>query len=105
MAFGKEFCEKVDFDKNRQTTKKHAKLPSRQRVTGLNREFDFRYKLQRHQCMSFAPQHEETLFCRFANNRGADQPAHPGSLISTIVIAYWKESYQDLLQAKFHYSS
>ena len=28
----KEFFEKVDFEKNRQTTKKHEKLPSRQSV-------------------------------------------------------------------------
>ena len=32
MAFLKEFFKKVDFEKNQQTTKKHAKLPSRQRV-------------------------------------------------------------------------
>ena len=30
--FLKEFFEKVDFEKNQQTTKQHAKLPSRQRV-------------------------------------------------------------------------
>ena len=28
MVFLKEFIEKVDFEKNQQTTKKHAKLPS-----------------------------------------------------------------------------
>ena len=33
MVLPKEFFEKVDFEKkNQQTTKKHAKLPSRQRV-------------------------------------------------------------------------
>ena len=32
MAFLKEFLIKVDFEKNQQTTKKHAKFPIRQRV-------------------------------------------------------------------------
>ena len=32
MVFLKELFEKVDFEKNRQTTKNHEKLPSRQRV-------------------------------------------------------------------------
>ena len=32
MVFLKEFFKKIDFEKNQQTTKKHEKLPSRQRV-------------------------------------------------------------------------
>ena len=32
MVFLKEFFEKVDFEKNQQTTKMHAKLLSRQRL-------------------------------------------------------------------------
>ena len=32
MVFLKDFFEKVDFEKCQQTTKKHAKLPSIQRV-------------------------------------------------------------------------
>ena len=32
MVFLKEFFEKVDFEKNQQTSKKRAKLPIRQRV-------------------------------------------------------------------------
>ena len=32
----REFFEKVDFEKNLQTTKKHAKLPSRLRVNAVN---------------------------------------------------------------------
>ena len=32
MVFLKEFLKKVDFEKNRHTTKKYAKIPSRQRV-------------------------------------------------------------------------
>ena len=30
LVFLKEFLEKVNFEKNQQTTKKHSKLPSRQ---------------------------------------------------------------------------
>ena len=36
IAFLKEFFEKVDFEKNQQTTKKHAKLPSRQSVNEVH---------------------------------------------------------------------
>ena len=35
MVFLKDFFKKVDFEKNQQTTKKHAKLPRRQGVKGL----------------------------------------------------------------------
>ena len=45
----------------------------------------------------------EKLLPWFGNNKGADQPAHPRSLISTFV-TYCKVAYQNLLQAKFHYS-
>ena len=34
------------------------------------------------------PQREKTLLRRFANNTGADQPAHPRSLISAFVIRF-----------------
>ena len=29
----------------------------------------------------------------FANNKGADQPAHPRRLISAFVVHFWKVSY------------
>ena len=35
---------------------------------------------------SFGPRREKTCLRRFANNKGADQPAHPRSLISAFVI-------------------
>ena len=40
----------------------------------------------------------------FANNKGADQPAHMRSLISDIVIRliYWTVSYLDLFNAQFN---
>ena len=41
----------------------------------------------------------------FANNKGADQSAHGRRLISAFIIAFWKVSYLNLLQAKFHFSS
>ena len=37
------------------------------------------------------------------NNKGADHPAHPQSLISAFVFPYWKASHLDLLQPKFHF--
>ena len=47
-----------------------------------------------HHCMSgiynmnlqYGPRREKTCLRRFANNTGADQPAHPRSLISAFVI-------------------
>ena len=32
------------------------------------------------------PGHEKTCLMSYANNRGADQPAHPRSLISAVVV-------------------
>ena len=36
----------------------------------------------------FGPRREKTCLRRFANNKGADQPAHPRSLISAFVIRF-----------------
>ena len=38
----------------------------------------------------FGPQREKTCLRGFANNKGADQPAHPRSLISAFVIRLLK---------------
>ena len=37
---------------------------------------------------SYGPRREKTCLRGFANNTGADQPAHPSSLISTFVIRF-----------------
>ena len=37
---------------------------------------------------SIGPQREKTCLRGFANNTGADQPAHPRSLISAFVIPF-----------------
>ena len=37
---------------------------------------------------TFGPQREKTCLRGFANNTGADQPAHPRSLISAFVIRF-----------------
>ena len=34
----------------------------------------------------FGPGHAKTCLMPYANNKGADQPAHPRSLISTFVV-------------------
>ena len=46
----------------------------------------------------------ENLFMAYANNKGADQPAHPRSLISTCVV-HVQVQYLYLLYAKFQDSS
>ena len=52
------------------------------------------------------PRREKIGLWGFVNNTGADQPAIPRCLISAFVIdPYWRLSYQNFLQAKFHYSS
>ena len=50
----------------------------------------------------------ENMSWGFANNTGADQPVHLCRLISAFFkfyIRFWNESYLNLLQAKFQYSS
>ena len=37
------------------------------------------------------------------NNKGADQPAHQGSLISNFVVCFLDESYLHLLRVKFQF--
>ena len=37
------------------------------------------------------------------NNKGADQPAHPRSLISNFVVCFLDESYLHLLREKFQF--
>ena len=39
-------------------------------------------------CLSYGPRCEKTCLPEFANNTGADQPAHPLSLISVFVIRF-----------------
>ena len=38
------------------------------------------------------PRHEKTYFMSYANNKGADQPVNPGSLISTFLNAHSLDS-------------
>ena len=45
------------------------------------------------------------VFGVVANNKGADQPAHPRSLISASVFAFRKVFYLDLLLANAQVSS
>ena len=51
---------------------------------------------------------QENMSSGFVNNKGADQPAHPGRLISAFVICFlenWKVSCLNLLLEKFQFSS
>ena len=47
----------------------------------------------------------ENMSLGFANNKGADQPAHPRRLISTFVIRFLEVTFLNLLQVKFQFSS
>ena len=42
---------------------------------------------------------------RYANHKGADQPAHLPNWSAPLLLAYWKVSILNLLQGKFQYSS
>ena len=55
--------------------------------------------------ISNGPRLEKTCLRGFANNTGADRPAHPCSLISAFVVRFWKVLYVNLLQMKFQFSS
>ena len=46
--------------------------------------------------VSFGPRREKTCLRGFANNTGADQPAHPRSLISTFVIRFLESTIFNL---------
>ena len=45
----------------------------------------------------------ENLSSVICNNKGADQPAHPRSLISNFVVCFLDESYLHLLREKFQF--
>ena len=55
-----------------------------------HRSFTNRSLRKRHTL--FGPQREKTCLRGFANNTGADQPAHPRSLISAFVIRFLESS-------------
>ena len=54
--------------------------------------------------IAYGPRREKTCLRGFANNKGANQPAHPRSLISAFVISLLKSITFRLALAKFHYS-
>ena len=51
--------------------------------------------------LTYWPRREKTCLRGFANNKDADQPAHPRSLVSAFAFAYWKVSYLNLPQTDF----
>ena len=46
------------------------------------------------------PCREKICLLRFANNKGADQPAHPRGLISAFVIHYFESTISKLTTSK-----
>ena len=71
---------------------KNGKLPSKQIFDDNNSV----YGLKRNKCLNIDVQNHIGLDARknclrgVANNTGADQPAHPRSLISAFVIRFWE---------------
>ena len=52
------------------------------------------------------PRREKTCLQGYVYSKRADQPAHPRSQISALLLfAFWKVPYLSLLQAKFHFST
>ena len=49
-----------------------------------------------HTELTFGPRREKTCLRGFANNTGADQPAHPRSLISAFVICVLESTISTL---------
>ena len=45
---------------------------------------------------SFGPRREKTCLREFANNTGAEQPAHPRSLVSAFVIRFFESAIPKL---------
>ena len=63
----------------------------------------FPYSLEPH--LINGPRRKKTWLQWFANNKDADQPAHPRSLISAFVIRLFESVKKDLLRAKFQFQS
>ena len=59
-----------------------------------------------HECINIiGPRCEKTCLQRCANNKGADQPAHPRRLISTFVIRLLKSIISRLATSEISISS
>ena len=46
--------------------------------------------------LPYGPRREKACLLEFANNKGADQPAHPCSLISALVICFLESTMSKL---------
>ena len=68
-------------------------------------QLDMTSKFATDNALLYGLHNNKTCLPGFANNKGADQPAHPRRLISTLLFTVWKVSYLDLLRAKFQFSS
>ena len=54
----------------------------------------------RNEQFTYGPRCGKTRLWAFANNKGADQPAHPGSLISVFVIHFLKSIISKLASSE-----
>ena len=53
----------------------------------------------------FGPRGDKTCLRSFANNTGADQPAHPHSLIGALVIRFMESIICELATCKIQFSN
>ena len=67
-------------------TRTHARTHARKKT--MSAKPDRRHTGFYHGMLSTGLRREKTCLRRFANNKGADQPAHPRSLISAFVIRF-----------------
>ena len=72
------------FEKSQQMTTKAWKITQHAKSSGL-----------------YGPQREKTCLRGFANNKGADKPAHPRSLISAFVIRLLESTLSKLATSEF----
>ena len=63
---------------------------------GCTGSFEFTLDKISHVVAHIGSRREKTCLRELANNTGADQPAHPRSLISAFVFAFWKVPYLSL---------
>ena len=69
------------------------------------RRFSFSKKSKLIAHTAYGPQREKTCHRGFTNITGADQPAHPRSLISAFVIRFLESIIRKLARVKFEFST
>ena len=91
MIFLRECSGKVDFISNRQMTNNKNKYTVGKELVDFSTLHLSKVFFQLYEDLtSFGPRSEKTCLRGLANNTGADQPAHPRSLISVCYLLFGK---------------